>query len=497
MSDSQLTRRKLLAMLGVTGAGALSYSLFERFRGRNTRALPSDGGSSTPTGTVTDRPQRQHTARGEGTPGDPNSPDGFDGLPPDVVDVREFGAAADGVTDDTAAIRDALDAIAPAGVVLLPPGEILIDSTESAPSALTLEEAHRNVAIVGSGAGDRRTRLLMAPGQEEVHYAIHVTAESMRADDEVMLSNLAIDLNASEQSGVGTAIRTEGAKGTFVMQDCHVTSTRNSGVQLAGGMDADIRYCSFEHNGVDAYGHAISPNQTNRETATTIRNVYCADQRGVSIDVGTDPDTDKQDVTIERCVLKNSMGGLKVDPTSATVSVSNTAILGDERTRIPVKMNPFDFYVGEVRLDNVLIEGGGWPGIDFPNASTLHLRDVAIKNVDNWNEERGIDRGGIRTENVDFGSSGRISIHDVGANNDGLALKLLDGSGSIDTVVHDGTGGLGKTEGVTINEENDGGDPLEPDVPSESEVGPREDPPTAGGKWSVRRTGRTLTRPTR
>jgi hypothetical protein len=190
-----------------------------------------------------------------------------------------------------------------------------------------------------------------------------------------------------------------------------------------------------------------------------------------------------QTVTVDRCVLENSMGGIKVDPTAASVTIKHTQLLGDGSTRIPVKMNPFDFRMGEITLDNVLIDQGGWPGIDFPNAATLTLRDVAILNVDKDDTERGIARGGIRTEDLDFGDSGRVSIHSVGANEDGPALNVFDGAGSIEEVIHGRTGGLGRTEGVTVRKESSGS-PLTPDVATMSEVGPRN-------AEQLRRTPRT------
>jgi hypothetical protein len=127
--------------------------------------------------------------------------------------------------------------------------------------------------------------------------------------------------------------------------------------------------------------------------------------------------------------------------------------------------------MGEVILDNVSIDGGGWPGIDFSNPTSSKINDVAIKNVDKNNIERGTDRGGIRTDEVDFGSSGRISIHNVGVNNEGPALKIFQGSGTIEEVRHDGTSGLGQLGGLTVENTRQTGPPIDRRVPSESDVG--------------------------
>ncbi|MBV0902727.1 glycosyl hydrolase family 28-related protein [Haloarcula salina] len=455
MSDGRLDRRKLLALLGATGVGTVALRAY------------SDGdptGEPVPASeTPTPRPAGERSRTPDGPQAQTEEPS--------VVDIRRYGARVDGQTDDTPAIRRALDAVHPGGVLQLPPGDILIDTPEDVRAAISLTDDHRNVTIRGSVDGETRSTLHMAPNQDHVHYAFRITGDSLEANDEIAIRNLTIDLHSPRQDTVGTAIRTNGANGTFTLRNCRIVRTRNSGVKMVGGMNGDIRNCRFEENGVVAYGHAISPKQSRRKTTTTIKNVFCTNQRGVSIDVGEGRSGDRQTVHIERCVLKDSIGGIKINPTAAAVTIRNTQILGGESTTIPVKMNPYDFYMGSVELDNVLIDGGGWPGIDFPNATALELHDVAIKNVDKNNESRGRDRGGIRTDELDFGSSGRISIHNVGVNNEGPALKIFEGSGSIDEVRHDGTGGLGRTEGVTVHADRRGGPPIEPDVPTESEVG--------------------------
>jgi hypothetical protein len=278
-----------------------------------------------------------------------------------------------------------------------------------------------------------------------------------------------VDITSEEQDTVRTDIKTNSTDGSLKMRNCRVTSTRNAGVKLVGGMDGDIQNCDFKDNGGDAYAHAISPNQSRGKTKTVIKNVYCENQKGASIDVGVGKDRDNQTVIIEDCIFKNSFSGVKINPTAISVTIRNTSIIVSRE--IPVKMNPYEIHMGEVTLDNLLIDGGGWPGIDFPNPTNLDIQAVAIKNVDKNNIERENTRGGIRTDEVDFGSSGRISIHNVGKNNDAPALKLFEGSGSIEEVQYNGTSGLGQTGGVNVLRNINTDQPIEPDVPSESDVG--------------------------
>lgn len=61
------------------------------------------------------------------------------------VNVRDFGAVGDGVTDDTATIQAAIDSIADDGVLIVPPGTYKITST------LTLAVLNKGARIVGIG----------------------------------------------------------------------------------------------------------------------------------------------------------------------------------------------------------------------------------------------------------------------------------------------------------------------------------------------------------
>ncbi len=88
--------------------------------------------------------------------------------------VREFGAAGEGVTDDTSAFQRALDAVSHAGggIVYAPPGRYLFRGTLNVPPGITLRGSYTcvpsHVGMRNPGAakpGDDGTALLVTAGR--------------------------------------------------------------------------------------------------------------------------------------------------------------------------------------------------------------------------------------------------------------------------------------------------------------------------------------------
>jgi hypothetical protein len=105
-----------------------------------------------------------------------------------VLNVRDYGAAGDGVADDTAEIQAAIDAAEAAGggLVFMPKGTYLISS------ALTIQAA--NVRLEGAGRGV--TRLLSNSGTANM---IEVSLSSTRCS----VGNMTLDRTAIATAGAG------------------------------------------------------------------------------------------------------------------------------------------------------------------------------------------------------------------------------------------------------------------------------------------------------
>ncbi|ELZ33438.1 hypothetical protein C474_05140 [Halogeometricum pallidum JCM 14848] len=447
--EETITRRESIvaAVAGVVGTGTLALSY-----------LFSDGD---------DDPESEVP-----TPMSP-TPTEVDEQAPEGEDIRDYGAKIDGKTNDAPAIMRALRAASPGGVVNLPAGNILLDGRNTDSKAIRLNASNKNVTLRGAGPESGKTRLVLAPGHNGVHSAVYIGTDPGNSVGTVRLERLTIVGNKRNQGpNPGLGVRTE-AEGTLVMRDCHVTSWLNAGVKLSGGMDADIQYCEFSNNGLRSNGgHDVSPNQDRRQTETVIRRCHCHNSGGASVDVGQTEDTQLQTVLIDECILENSLASLKLSTQNKLTTVRRTQMLGGDATTIPVKVNPTDISIDDLILEDVLIDGGGWPAIDLPCPGRLRLDNVAIMNVDQNNKQRGQDRGGIFTRDIDFRDSGRISIHNVGQNNESIALNIEDGAGSIAEIVYGNVAGMGKSQGVNV-QKTTRGEPLQPNVVARGNVGPR------------------------
>ena len=380
-------------------------------------------------------------------------------------DVTNFGAVGDGSGDDTQAIRDAADAAGPGGTVHFPPGTYRVGSNTRIPLNYPNDGSWDN--LTWSGAGPDDVTIKMAGGHSRAHFVFLV--KGSQPPQNVTFEGLTVDGNKDRQSddSVGLCILTE-AEGKFTMRNCRLKSAQNDNLKLSGDMDAEITTSHFADAGyVSNGGHGISPNQTS-QTTTMIRRCLFTGQRGTDVDVGQSNRRDWQTVVIEDCVMRDAYrGSLKLTQENAKTTVRNTLMKGSSETEIPVKANPSSASIGTVALENVVIDGAKWPGIDLPVPGTLELSNVAIKNV-NTENRRG---GGIYLDGMNVAAD-TISIHNVGRNNDYDAVSIASGDGTIDQVVYGGTTSPSSWSDRGTVVDASSGSALQPTVPTEDQVGP-------------------------
>lgn len=394
--------------------------------------------------------------------------------------VTDHGAVGDGSTDDTDAIRAAATAAGPGGTVYYPSGTYLVGSNRRYPLDYPMDGSWDN--LTWRGEDQSSTTLLMASGQSSWHMMFRAQSGGGTRMADARFEHLTMDMNGSQQPDApgSTWFRVYDGDGTFTMRDCVVTDTINAGIQLGDAMAGDFKYCQFSGCGDPnrSAGHALNLNQSASLT-TTVSRCLIENSAGTDIDVGDDTAGDYQTVIIERCYISAGRGALKLDPGNVKTTIRNTRMVGGSRTTRMIKSNNDNYNCGSLELEDVLIDGAGGPGIDLggDGHDTLTLNRVAVDNVERDGMRTFGDRTGIGVyaEGADLGTSGLISVTNVGSNDDGDALFFTDEeSGSIEEVRHGGTGTLGTTGAVTIGSNALDGSALSPDTVSESEVGPRE-----------------------
>jgi len=459
--DWNINRRKALALIGAGTVGAVSIrSILSSTRGSDGGGGGGGGGGSS------------GESSGDGGSGKPD--------PASPFNIRDYGAAIDGRTDDTNAMKKALSDAAPDGTVVLPPGRILVDG-QGGPGGIKLTDEHRNVTIRGGGDRPEDTILFIKPGEQEIHRALHIAVAAKQASAEIKLLNLTVSGNApSQPGGPGFGISATEGTGTLVMRDCIVRDTVNAGLKLEGNVTADIKHCTFENCGDPerTAGHAINANHTTERTLS-IENTLFKNSAGAELDIGDDTDADYQTVEITRCFFEMGAGAIKLDPGNKKTTIRNSVLVGGPRTLKGIKANNNEFNCGSLELDNVLIRDTNGPGVDIgaKDFDTLTLNDTALLNVEGKgvrNSGRNRTGAGLYAERADLDGSGRISIHGVGPKNGGDALWFRrDCSGSIEEIFYGRAGRLGDIGDVTVESRDPGGPRLNLDVVSRDDVGPR------------------------
>lgn len=306
-----VSRRRYLAALSA-GVASLAGCSSTRTDGEPT------GG---PDPRVADPPQQEQTPASdddaekqtETAVGDPERQD-----PPVTddgrLDIRDFGADVDGVTDDTLAVRETIAAAEPGETVWFPPGTTLVSTapTEGREAiSLAGDEVPPDLTLAGAGYDS----VIRLAGNEVVNhkvFALHIQS-GFRG---LTMQNLRIDGQKDRQSAAGGhAIRAADATSAAVpcelllknlwVENCHQTgiSLRHSGIVVDS---CTVRGCRK---------HGISVSHQSRQRPDlppfVVRNTYC------TLNGKDDPapaygiDCSDGNILVENCVLENNAQGTK------------------------------------------------------------------------------------------------------------------------------------------------------------------------------------------
>jgi hypothetical protein len=270
--------------------------------------------------------------------------------------VTDHGAAGDGSTADTEAIRAAADAAGPDGTFYFPAGTYLVGSNSRYPLRYPMDGSWDNLTWRGEDHGT--TTLKMAGSQGGWHMMFRTDSDGSYQIQNITFEQLTFDMNSGAQStDYGSHwCDIEYGAGTLVMRDCVVQNTLNAGVILEDEMAADIKYCHFRKCGDPAAsaGHAINPNQSARVT-TDVAYSLIEDSAGTDVDVGDGTSSDYQTVNIHRCYINSGRGAVKLSAGNLKTTVTNSVFSAGSRTTIQVKANNSNEHCGSLELNNVAI----------------------------------------------------------------------------------------------------------------------------------------------
>lgn len=475
MDDRRYNRRGLLKLVGVGSAVVAGAALGIR----NADFSDTEDNRRQPTSTEpTATSGGQQTVTGTGTPVETDST-GTPSGPPEIVNVRDFGAKADGTTDDTQAVLNAIKAVASGGTVVLPTGTIRISAhnngyrSDETRAAVPIERPDDGLIIEGQGSGPFGTRLVMAPDHEANHIGLEVASQSSGDSggehSGLTIRNLTIDGQWWEQTatesgfpnGFGVNIRGQSREVSF--DNCRFQNwATNGGLMAAAGIR--ITDCVFRGNGYGVsqfgfYGHGFNANPGNQGGEIVVKECAFLNNTGEGVDVKSGT------VRMERCLFRSNGWGIKLNPMTEEVLVRHCGMFDSGAMHIHC-VPTGDKETGTLRLESVVLNGSPWAAIDLNRRpGTLEGTNILVKNANLDNERDGALYVNAYSDEGDRVTDiGMLSVHDSVGN----ALSFKHATGSIETL-NTGLDDIGSVADLTIGATKDD-DPISVSVPSLSVI---------------------------
>lgn len=360
----------------------------------------------------------------------------IDGRPFGVVSVTEFGAKGDGVTDDTQAFLDALNAVSGGGEVRVPwtPNGYLVSG------GITLSS---NQALVGVGA---RPLLRLADG------ANYNVLQALNAEN-VRIENLAIEGNADNQNAdlypnvnYLMGIRLFNVDG-LDMRNVHVSDTINVNIKM--DTCTNLHVSNVHCKGARVDGWSISNCQFGSFVDVSVSDVLqetiiTGNAHGFEIEDGSAHLT-FSGVTVENCTDK---GGMLLQAHNLDNPVHHVVIQGVRALNCSTALS-ITSRANHINISGVTTEytrtGVRFQGCSEVSLSDFSFKDITVSGIYFLSGEASgvvISNGHILTD--DNGSGVQIaapSIKDVRLQN----VRIVAGN----QAVHTGSGG--SIEGLFFN----------------------------------------------
>jgi len=369
-----------------------------------------------------------------------------------VVNVREFGASGDGETDDSEAIRDALDAATDGETVYFPEPEaayVLAQSGEEPVIEISGERHADGLTLVGDGQG---SVIRVADGTSRSYNLFRVVSPE---DFSLTFRNLVLDGNrggVGEFSGPGECLtfRDNAATGSgdMVVENVEVRDALTVGINIQYG-GVTCRHTTIRDCGTHGIGVATGWSGVH-DPSPRLEHCYVADNSQGPYGTGIDFSNGKG--IAEDVVIEGTQGnaGTKVSVGAIDVEYRRVRI---RNNRGVVFQNTGEHDGASVTFEDVIGEDNDGPfrlsdtaEYTVPEGSRLVMRDNAVD-----------DRGQIfLTDDAVLEAEGEVCSNRTGGF-PGLHSNT-DATGSyIRNYAHSATGGraIRAAENLTIFNEDE------------------------------------------
>jgi len=267
-----------------------------------------------------------------------------------IVNVKDYGAAGDGVADDTTAVQAALNAVLANGSVYFPSGTYLLNPIQITKS---------NVSIFGEGKP-----VLKYKSGNTIDFV--VVGDSGTAYEKITISNLEIDGNATGNPSMGVddaAMLVTNCK-DVTLQNLSFTSVTSKGLAIVGATEVNVDNFTARDIGLQALlvdGSVPGGIPTTENINISNVSIQDCDHAGVAIndgcrqvnlsnaviDIGSTSFDgvsvrDATDVNITNVISRNARSGIKVFKSNPAlnspkrISISNCHTYGNSDTGIQV-----------------------------------------------------------------------------------------------------------------------------------------------------------------
>ncbi|EMA59370.1 glycosyl hydrolase family 28-related protein [Halorubrum lipolyticum] len=359
---------------------------------------------------------RDDDSEDEGPP-ESSDPDA-EGTPDAVSDIRDFGAAVDGTTDDTRAVRDAIDAVGEGGTVYFPTGTTLVSADDkTAEGAKAIEVRGDDLPDDVTFRGDGEESVVRLDGGHEDNHGLF----SWKPESGIVghvVRDLTVDGNRDEQpadpenddNGLNLGVSEAGSDDATVditFRDVRsVDANTECFTFLQGGCVADR--CTASGAGKHGFGIDTYDNVGPALPPVVVRNshAYDCDIYGIDCSGGT--------TVVEDCVLEENGWGTKttghvLEAAFRRVRIANNKHLGYQRNDTPTETGE----TARVQFDDVVAQSNGDQGFRFGRDTEYSVGTVtALGNNGDGNgsgniaimDNATVTADEVRSFNAEFGA---------------------------------------------------------------------------------------------